>query len=64
MLSLIFSILVMGSTAGRGWTIGQDWDGDSESDYYNGAIDEVKIFNKVLSSDEVNALHNDSANSM
>lgn len=47
----------VGSTKGRGWTIGQDWDGNNESDYYNGAVDNVGIYNHVLTADEISALY-------
>ena len=50
---------VIGNTTGKGWTIGQDWDGSTESDYYNGEIDEVKIIKKALSESEISSIYND-----
>ncbi len=47
---------VVGDFAGRGWTIGQEWDGDAASDFFHGAIDEVHIYNRPLTADEIAAL--------
>jgi len=38
------------------WSIGQEWDTD-QSDFYSGWIDEVKIFDRVLGSEEINKIY-------
>ncbi|MCP4542734.1 MAG: DUF11 domain-containing protein [Chloroflexi bacterium] len=48
---------VAGNMSGRGWALGQEWDGDNESDFFYGAIDEVSIYNRALSASEVLALY-------
>ncbi|MEK7993776.1 MAG: LamG domain-containing protein, partial [Planctomycetota bacterium] len=37
------------------WSIGQEWD-SSPSDFYNGLVDDVRIYNKALTADEVKQL--------
>ena len=38
-------------------SIGQEWDGGSTSGYFNGIIDEVRIYNKALSITEIKQLY-------
>lgn len=33
-------------TEGRGWSVGQDWDGNLQSDFYDGEIGSIEVFNK------------------
>ncbi|AOR23440.1 RHS repeat-associated core domain-containing protein [Clostridium taeniosporum] len=49
---------VIGSTKGKGWTLGQDWDGSSVTDLFKGEIDELAIYNRDLTVDEVGYLYN------
>ena len=35
------------------WSIGQEWDGSSPSDFYVGMVDDVRFFNKALTQSEV-----------
>jgi hypothetical protein len=44
---------VVGDMSGKGWTIGQEWDAHRRTDFFEGAIDEVAIFNRALSGEEV-----------
>jgi hypothetical protein len=44
---------VVGDMSGKGWTIGQEWDAHSRTDFFDGTIDEVAIFNRALSGEEV-----------
>jgi uncharacterized repeat protein (TIGR01451 family) len=48
---------VAGDMTGKGWAIGQEWDGGNRSDFFYGAIDEVTIYNRALSPSEVAALY-------
>ncbi|WP_270563050.1 DNRLRE domain-containing protein [Clostridium beijerinckii] len=48
---------VIGSTKGRGWALGQDWDGSSVTDLFKGEIDEVAIYNRDLTATEVGYLY-------
>ena len=50
-----------GDTKGKTWTIGQDWDGQNRSDFFYGEIDEVALFKRVLSRNEILRLHKDYA---
>lgn len=47
---------VVGDASGRGWAIGQDWDGGSKTDFFNGAMDEVIIYNWAMSAAEIAAM--------
>lgn len=47
---------VFDTTATLAWSLGQDWDYTVKSDFFKGSLDEVWIFKKVLSKDEVNNL--------
>ena len=38
------------------WSIGQEWDGGSPSEYLDGIVDDVRVYNGVLSAAEVQAL--------
>ncbi len=35
------------------WSIGQEWDGTTPSDFYVGAVDDAHFYNKALTTDEV-----------
>ncbi len=43
--------------SGRGWAIGQEWDANATSDHFDGRIDEVAIYNRALSLDDVEELY-------
>ena len=49
---------VVGDMSGLPWTIGQDWDhrGPDKTDFFNGLIDEVVIFNMALSAEDIQGL--------
>lgn len=49
---------VMENTKGRAWVLGQDWDGDTLSDFFNGELDEVAVYKCALSSDDINYIYN------
>ena len=49
---------VMGTTTGKPWSIGQEWDGDSTSDHFNGKIDDVAMWNVTLDDDAVAVVYN------
>ncbi|MGB3468448.1 MAG: LamG-like jellyroll fold domain-containing protein [Cyclobacteriaceae bacterium] len=45
---------VIGNVAGLDWVIGQDWDGIGvPSDFYNGTIDELRIWNTVRTAEQI-----------
>jgi len=48
---------IIGNMLGKVWTIGQDWDDNKRTDYYNGIIDEIKIFNGILTDEEIQQLY-------
>jgi len=49
---------VGGPKDGLPWTIGQDWDrGLARTDFFSGAIDDVRIYAKALSAEEVRGLY-------
>ena len=43
----------MDNIKGRPWLIGQEWDGDTPSDFTNGAIDEVAFYDHNLTWEEI-----------
>ncbi|MDJ0752228.1 MAG: LamG domain-containing protein [Ardenticatenaceae bacterium] len=47
---------VVGDLTGRPWTIGQDWDGGTRTDYFNGHLDDLRIYDRVLSPTEIGQL--------
>ena len=49
----------LADTKGKGWTIGQEWDGQSRGDYLNADLDELAFFKRALSKNEVNQLFRD-----
>ncbi len=63
--SLIYSGTInkrMGSypfTSGdyRKWVLGQDWDGSTPTDHFNGKIDNVRFYKRLLTVSEVQALY-------
>ncbi len=38
------------------WSIGQEWDDATPSDFYNGRVDDVRFYTKALTADEVKEL--------
>jgi RHS repeat-associated protein len=46
-------------TRGRNWSIGQEWDGNTPSDFFKGEIDEMAIFKGTLTPDEVRTIYNE-----
>jgi RHS repeat-associated protein len=49
---------IIGNASGKGWALGQEWDGAKLSDFLKGEIDEVAFYNKDLSLAEVKELYN------
>ncbi|MFK7829054.1 MAG: LamG-like jellyroll fold domain-containing protein [Congregibacter sp.] len=43
-------------SGGRAWTIGQDWDGNSRTDFFEGNIDDVRIYDRALDESEISEL--------
>ncbi|NJN81736.1 MAG: hypothetical protein HC802_05235 [Caldilineaceae bacterium] len=43
-------------SGGKAWTIGQDWDGNTRTDFFDGAIDDVRIYDGALLPSEIKAL--------
>ncbi|MHC4436096.1 MAG: LamG domain-containing protein [Planctomycetota bacterium] len=41
---------------GDRWSIGQEWDGDTPSDFYTGSVDDVRLYNRALSDGQVQDL--------
>ena len=39
------------------WVLGQDWDGSTPTDHFNGKIDNVRFYKRLLTSSEVQALY-------
>jgi uncharacterized repeat protein (TIGR01451 family) len=51
---------VVGDITGKGWVIGQDWDSATlGTDFFQGAMDEVTIFNRALSASQIAAIYAD-----
>ncbi|MFK7801605.1 MAG: LamG-like jellyroll fold domain-containing protein, partial [Anaerolineae bacterium] len=48
---------------GKGWTIGQDWDSENRTDFFDGNIDDVRIYDGALTQAEVESLAADFATS-
>jgi subtilisin family serine protease len=48
---------VGGNMLGKPWTIGQEWDGSSRTDFFGGVIDDVRIYNRALTEEEINHLY-------
>ena len=38
------------------FSLGQEWDGNTPSNFFNGSIDEVRIYDRVLSAEQIEAL--------
>jgi len=58
----LWSQILEGITAdmsGKPWTIGQDWDGDSRTDFFGGTIDDVRIYDRPLTAQEIWQLFQD-----
>ncbi|NEQ10025.1 MAG: LamG domain-containing protein, partial [Moorea sp. SIO4E2] len=46
----------LGNPEGKPWSLGQEWDsGPKESDFFNGQIAEVRIWNKARTAEEIQA---------
>ena len=43
-------------SGGKGWTIGQDWDNNNRTDFFDGNIDDVRIYDGALTPAEVESL--------
>ncbi len=41
---------------GRPWVLGMDWDGNTPTDYFDGQMDDVRIYNQALSASNISAL--------
>jgi len=46
-------------SGGKPWTIGQDWDGQTRTDFFDGAIDDVRIYDGELLPSEIKDLSED-----
>ena len=44
---------LVGDLSGKAWTMGQEWDGDVRSDFFQGQICDVRIYRKALTQNEV-----------
>ena len=44
---------IIGNSAGKPWVLGQEWDGTALSDFFEGVIDEVRIWNKARPPEEI-----------
>ncbi|SHI08052.1 LamG domain-containing protein [Clostridium grantii] len=44
---------VVGDTTGKSWVLAQEWDGSTLGDFFNGEIDELFIYNTVLSESDI-----------
>jgi hypothetical protein len=51
-LEATFTTSVRPPTNGR-FSIGQEWDGNTPSDFFKGIIDEVRVYNRALSAEEI-----------
>jgi len=56
----VINKLIGNPLTGPPWSIGQEFDGASTSDHFTGTIDEVRIYNRSLSTTEISALYNTS----
>ncbi|NEQ76762.1 MAG: hypothetical protein F6K23_29315 [Okeania sp. SIO2C9] len=45
----------LGNIEGKPWSLGQEWDGSTKSDFFNGQMDEVRIWNYARTGTEINA---------
>ncbi|MHC4240308.1 MAG: LamG-like jellyroll fold domain-containing protein, partial [Planctomycetota bacterium] len=43
------------------WTIGQEWDGFRRTDFFKGKIDDVKIYGRALSAEQIEQLYQSQA---
>jgi len=53
---------IVGNALGEPWTIGQDWDPDERTDFFNGTIDEVRISNKIINAEWISTEYNNQNN--
>lgn len=51
-----FAAVMGADISGKGWVLGQDWDGESLTDFYNGAIAEVRFWDHARTPDQIMAL--------
>ncbi len=49
---------VIGNTNGKPWVMGQDWDNESLTDFFDGEIDEVRIWNYARTQSEIQSTMN------
>jgi hypothetical protein len=42
--------------SGKGWVLGQDWDGNNRTDFYDGAIAELRFWDHARTQQQINAL--------
>lgn len=52
---------VVGDMAGKVWTIGQDWDAETRSDFFDGMIDELKVYDVVLTPEQITQSYSENA---
>lgn len=50
---------VIGDCSGKAWTIGQEWDGETRSDYLTGQLDDLRIYDGALTEQEIRELAGD-----
>jgi hypothetical protein len=44
---------VVGDMSGKPWVLGQEWDGNTAGDFFYGRIDDLRFYDRALSSEEV-----------
>jgi hypothetical protein len=48
---------IAGDMSGKAWTIGQEWDSNTRTDFFNGTIDDVRIYNRHLGGEEIELIY-------
>lgn len=51
-----FAAVMGADISGKGWVLGQDWDGETLTDFYNGAIAEVRFWDHARTPEQIMAL--------
>jgi len=45
----------IGDPTGKPWVLGQDWDGESLSDFFNGIVDEIRVWDAARTQEQIQA---------
>ncbi|MFH1632590.1 MAG: LamG-like jellyroll fold domain-containing protein [Chloroflexota bacterium] len=48
---------VVGNVSGKPWSFGQEWDGNTRSDYFSGLMDEARFFDRAMDAAEISELN-------